>query len=54
MSDFTRNWLDRANALLPRTQSDPNPVTSVTYAMTRLRNHGVEGEALRREMLETN
>jgi hypothetical protein len=41
-------WLKRANALLHRTQSDPDPVTSVTYALARLRNYGAEGLALRR------
>lgn len=45
-------FLERANAVLPRTQSDPDPVTSVGYAMARLRHHGAEGEALRREAME--
>jgi hypothetical protein len=46
-----REWLERANALLHRTQCDPDPVTSVTYAMARLRHYGLEGEVLRREAM---
>lgn len=47
----SRQFLNDANAILPRTQSDPDPVTSVNYALTRLRHMGVEGEALRQRAL---
>lgn len=46
-------FLEKANAILPRTQMDPHPVTSIITALARLRHHGTEGEALRRQALES-
>lgn len=52
MAYTAEQFLRDANALLPRTQCDPHQVTNVTYALTRLRHLGVEGEALRQRALQ--